>query len=73
MNLEKRTLLRGFTDDELKAELSRRRTLERAKRHLSSAETSLKRAQDKVNEYRTVLEEDKALQRARMSGRQREG
>jgi multidrug resistance efflux pump len=59
MNADKITILKGFSDDELKEELNRRRVLDRAKRHLPSAEAALQRAQEKVKQYREALERDK--------------
>lgn len=58
MMTEKRTILRQFTDDELKQELNRRRILERARRHLPSAEAALERAKEKVEKYRDALDEE---------------
>jgi hypothetical protein len=58
MNLEKRTLLSQLSEEDLKQELSRRRVLERARRHLPSAEAALQRAQQKVDTYREVLREE---------------
>ncbi len=50
-----------FTTDELKQELNRRKVLDRAQRHLPSAEAALLKAKAKVEQYRYVLKEDAAL------------
>lgn len=61
MTLDKRNTLRQFTVDELKEELAYRRTLDRAKKHLPSAEAALQRAQAKVEAYRKALAEETSV------------
>lgn len=62
MNANKVLLLRQFTLEELKAELAYRKTLERAKKHLPSAEASLAKAQAKVQAYRDAMAAEKLTQ-----------
>lgn len=64
-DMEKITALKRFSDDDLKAELKRRQTVERARRHITSAEEALKRAKDKYDLYvRTLRMEDELAKKA---------
>lgn len=53
--------LHEFTDDDLKAELSRRRVVERAKRYVTSAEEALKRAKAKYELYVATIKQETEL------------
>lgn len=65
MTTDKIKALTLFTTEELKAELQRRKAVERAKNHLPSAEASLARAQAKVKAYRDSLKEEEAYAKRR--------
>ena len=69
MNVNMVLTLKQFTDEDLKSELARRRTLERARRHLNSAEAALARAEEKVSRYRQVLVDEDQVSRKRETQR----
>lgn len=52
------TVLQSVSTDALKAEIVRRRDVERAKRHIASAEEALIRAQEKLKQYQSILKEN---------------
>ena len=58
--------LKRFTDEELKNELKRRQTVERAKRHVQSAKTRLDAAQTRYDSYVKALKtEDEYARKVR--------